>query len=284
MSITFPGISTCTIIVSTFVIASKAINNSCLFNCVALAQPFGLLHFIVITLYRPLPPFLFLFCFCLLVETFCLGWPQICSKPPCLSLLRITAMSYQSLFGVFLSETCFGLLLFVCLFFSLWAMNFYYYPQVLQIKEPNRSVWKLNLGLCLSLYLHTGATLSPHWGQQISGAPLQTALGTLGAAAFLQDGTWSLQLQELEQEQELPVVCAVAAGSICSTSQGPKESAKIGHAFGRHAMKLCIGMVFSEGGSSSGRQRISWSQNMFTLLSCYLLEPLAGFPLDCSSP
>lgn len=40
------------------------------------------------------------------------------------------------------------------------------------------------------------------------------ALGTLGAAAFLQDGTWSLRLQELEQEQELPVVCAVAAGGL----------------------------------------------------------------------
>lgn len=80
------------------------------------------------------------------------------------------------------------------------------------------------------------------------------------------------------------VMCAVAAGSICSTSQDPKESAKIGHAFGRHTMKLCIGMAFSEGGSLGGRQRISWSQNMFTLLSCYLLEPLAGLPLDCPSP
>lgn len=218
---------------------SKQGDSSCLFNHVALAQPFGVLHFIVIILYRPLPPFLFLFCFCFFVETFCLGWPQICSKPLCLSLLRSTAMSYHTLFGVFLSETCFCLLfLFVCLFLSIWTMNFYYYPQALQIKEPSRSVWKLNPGLCLSLCLHTGSALSPHRGQQIAGAPLQTALGTLGAAAFLQDGTWSLRLQELEQEQELPVVCAVAAGSICRASQGPKEPAKIGHAFGRHAMRV----------------------------------------------
>lgn len=44
---------------------SKQGDSSCLFNHVALAQPFGLLHFIVIILYRPLHPlfipFLFLF-------------------------------------------------------------------------------------------------------------------------------------------------------------------------------------------------------------------------------
>lgn len=49
-------------------------------------------------------------------------------------------------------------------------MNFYYHSLALQIKEPNRRVWKLNLWLWLSLYLHTGSTLTPHRGQQLPDA------------------------------------------------------------------------------------------------------------------
>lgn len=165
-------------------------------------------------------------------------------------------------------------------------MNFYYHPQALQIKEPNRSVWILNPGLCLSLYLHTGSTLSPHRGQQISDAPLQTALGTLGAAASLQEGTWSLQLQELEQEQELPMVCAIAAGVYlqCEPVKVQSNQQKSAMLLEGTLWEFCTGMAFSEGGSLSGRQRISWCQNMFTLLSCYLPEPLARLPLNCPSP
>lgn len=79
MSITFPGISTCTIIVSTYIIASRAILavylivlpwHSHLDSCI-------LLLWFCVDLFLLFISFLVLF-----VETFCLRWSQICSNPP----------------------------------------------------------------------------------------------------------------------------------------------------------------------------------------------------------
>lgn len=141
--------------------------------------------------------------------------------------------------------------------------------------------------MCVSLYLLTGATL-PHMGgggQQTSDAPPQTALGTLGAAAFLQEGAWSLQLQELEQVQRLPVVCAVAVGVYfsCKWVQVQRNQQKSAMLLEGVPWDVCIWVAIAEIGSLSVRQRMSWSKNMFPLLSCYLPEPLTRLPLSCPS-
>lgn len=139
---------------------------SCLFSRVALAQPFGLLRFIVIILCRPLPSFLFLFWFRLFFEIyFCQGWSQICSKPPASAFWGLQPWSIMPCLVYFFLK-----LVFVFIFFSIWAMNFYYHSLALQIQEPNKRVWKLNLWLWLSLYLHTGSSLTPYRGQQLPDA------------------------------------------------------------------------------------------------------------------